>query len=164
MPHNITALIVKGNLNHNKAIEFDLIGKDLGFGLSLFHIDYCYSIYWQHKLMLTEQLDLKNIDSCDFPIEISIAVIVKYISYEIEPEFAIIQTDYFSGLGKQNANAFKNSINVDKSIRTINQALKYLGFIANKGLDEFDTIGLDKIRSQPDFLERYRQLVDEHNL
>ena len=37
MPHNITALILKGKYDKEIANTYDLPGKDLGFDLTLFH-------------------------------------------------------------------------------------------------------------------------------
>lgn len=43
MGHSITAIILKGSFDSKKAESFDLIGKELGFGLTLFHIDHYYA-------------------------------------------------------------------------------------------------------------------------
>lgn len=164
MGHSITAIILKGNFDNEKAKAFDLFPTFLDFGLSLFHIDYYYSACWQHKLKTFGQLDISNMDCVIFPSEIVISEIIKKISNSKDPEFAIILTDYFGGVGKQYANVFRNSNNVGKNITTINLALRYLGVLAKNGLDEFDTIGLDKIRSQPDYLEKYVELADEYGV
>ena len=50
MGHSITVIILKGNFDRLKAESFDLIGKELGFGLTLFHIDHYYASCWQYKL------------------------------------------------------------------------------------------------------------------
>lgn len=81
------------------------------------------------------------------------------MSFE-EAIFAIIQTDYFGGIGNQYACVFKGKINLDKSISRINDALRILGVRAKLPLDEFDTVGLSEYRSKPDYLGKYMGLAD----
>ncbi|MEK7723770.1 MAG: hypothetical protein AAB336_05435 [Acidobacteriota bacterium] len=167
MGHNITAIILSGDFDRDLAKEFGLIEKNLSFELTLFHIDGWYAAYWQHLLKTEGELGVKNICKDWFmiiPSEIALAEIMKRISKQSEPKFAIVITDYFGGIGFQWANVFRGSINADKQIETINQALRYLDVNAKAGLDEFDTVGLDKIRSQPGYLEKYRDLYDELGL
>jgi len=164
MGHSITAIVVKGEFDRAKADPFDLIGKDVGFGLTLFHIDHYYSACWQYSLKTQGNLETTNIDSLVFPTEPSIADIVKKITGNTQAQFAIIQTDYFGGIGNQYANVFIGAANADKRIKTINQALKYLGVVPKNGLDEFETTGLHKIREQPDFLEKYIDLAEQYGI
>lgn len=164
MGHSITAIILKGDFDKDKATHFDLRPISLDFGLILFHIDHYYSACWQHKLKTSGQLDLSTIDCITFPREIAISEIIKTISSLERPEYAIILTDYFGGTGNQYANVFINSDNADRNVTTINQALRHLGVPAKNGKDEFDTIGLDKIRSQPDYLETYVDLADDYGV
>ncbi|HEY0737835.1 MAG TPA: hypothetical protein VGD69_23150 [Herpetosiphonaceae bacterium] len=77
-----------------------------------------------------------------------------------EPVFAIILTDYFGGAGEQWAQVYRGSKVVNPQIRTINQALAQLGVVTSPGMDEFDTVGLGNYRSQPEYLEKYRDLAD----
>lgn len=167
MGHNITAIILSGNFDQDLAKEFGLIEKNLGYELNLFHIDGWYAAYWQHLLKTEGELEITNINQdwfLNIPSEMALAEIMKRISKQNEPKFAIIITDYFGGIGFQWANVFRGSTNSDRTIETINQALKYLGVNAKEGLDEFETIGLDKIRTQPEYLEKYRDLYDELEL
>lgn len=164
MGHQITALIIKGNFDKSKAEEYDLFGKDLGFDLSLFHVDQYYSAYWQYKLLKVGQLEIYNIKNLTFPSEIVLSEIVRKILNNEEPKYAIIQTEHFGGNGKQFANAFVGSINADKNISTINQALKYLGVQLENKKDEFEEIGLDKIRIQPEYLKKYIDLTEKHGV
>lgn len=164
MGHNITAIILKGEFDKALAKDFGLIEKNLGFGLNLFHIDGWYSAYWQHLLKTDGELEITNINKDWFmiiPSERALAKIMKRISKQNKPVFAIILTDYFGGVGFQWANVFCCSTNADRNIETINQALRYLGVKAKTGSDEFETIGLEKIRVQPEYLEKYRDLYDE---
>jgi hypothetical protein len=167
MGHNITAIILSGDFDKDLAKEFDLIEKSLGFGLTLFHIDGWYAACWQHLLKTEGELEIVNINKDWFmsiPSEIALAEIMKRISKSSQLKFAIIMTDYFGGMGFQWANVFSGSTNADRTVETINQALKYLGVNAKSELDEFDTVGLSKIRTQPEFLEKYRDLYEELGL
>lgn len=71
---------------------------------------------------------------------------------------ASISTDYFGGFGNQTAKVFVNNEKIldqndeiDWKLRPINSALKLLGVERKNGMDEFDTIGLGKYRSNNDF-------------
>jgi hypothetical protein len=164
MGHNITALILKGNYNEEVAAAYNLPGKDLGFNLTLFHVDHYFSAYWQFKFGLKEYLKTPPLDYIVFPTELALAELMKKVAATADIEFAIISTDYFGGMGQQFASVYKNETLVSESITTINQALEYLGVKRENGLDEFDTVGLEKIRSQPDMLDKYRQLCEKHDL
>ena len=69
-----------------------------------------------------------------------------------------ITTDYFGGAGTQTAIVYINNKkikgneykSVDRDL-SINTALKTIGVKAKSGMDEFDTIGLGKYRSNRDF-------------
>jgi len=71
---------------------------------------------------------------------------------------AKIETDYFGGWGVQSAKLFVNNKKVydesdeqDISLKPINTALKMMGVTAKSNMDEFDTIGLSRYRSNSDF-------------
>lgn len=164
MAHSITAIILKDNFDEEKAKKFDLFPVSLGFGLTMFHIDHYYSACWQHKLNTSGALELSNIDSVIFPNEIAIFEILKKITNSEKPAYAIILTNYFGSAGDQYANVFTGSENIDKSICTINQALRHLGVRSEFGQDEFDTVGLCKIRKQPKYLNKYVKLADEYGV
>ena len=160
MGHCITAIILKGCYEKAKAGEFDLVGVHLAPGLTLFHIDIYYTEYWQRRLGSKRFLETSfNGDAITFPSEYAIAEIMMAITGEPEPMFAIIQTDYFGGAGQQFAHVYRGGKNVDPAgIRTINQALNYLGVTAQSGKDEFDTAGLSQVRQQPDHLDKYADM------
>lgn len=164
MGHSITAIILEGEFDKNKAIELDLFPIQLEFGLSLFHINHYYSACWQYKLKTIGFLEISNIDCKIFPREKAISKIIKIISNLENPKFAIILTEYFGSLGNQYANVFTNSENADRNISTINQALRFLGVISKIGQDEFETLGLNKLRSQPEYLDKYIELADEYGV
>ncbi len=71
---------------------------------------------------------------------------------------AKIETDYFGGSGSQSARLFINNIRtydgndeLDYKLSPINDVLKLMGVNRKDGMDEFDTIGLSKYRSNRDF-------------
>lgn len=164
MGHNITALILKGKYDKEIAKNYDLVSKEIGFNLTLFHVDHYYSAYWQFKFGLKEYLKTPPTNYMIFPTELALAEIMKKISTNNDIEFAIISTDYFGGMGSQFASVYKNETLASESITTISKALEFLGVKREKGLDEFDTVGLGNIRSQPDILDKYRELCDKHDL
>lgn len=78
--------------------------------------------------------------------------------YGKDKTIAKIETDYFGGWGVQSAKLFINNKKVyDKSdeqyikIKPINDVLKLMGVSCGDKMDEFDTIGLGKYRSNSDF-------------
>lgn len=69
-----------------------------------------------------------------------------------------LTTDYFGGHGNQSAKVFINNKKVfnqndefDWKLKPINSALKMIGVNRIESMDEFDTIGLGKFRSNADF-------------
>ena len=165
MGHCITALILKGSYDVELAKEYDLIGKEIGFDLTLFHIDHYYAAYWQFKFGLNGELSKSgDTGTLIFPTDRALAKLVKRVSTAASVEFAIIATDYFAGTGTQFASIYNNEELVSKSITKINQVLRHLGVKSIDGKDEFDSVGLDRIRSQPEILEKYLTFCDENNL
>jgi hypothetical protein len=80
----------------------------------------------------------------------------------VDKTIAKVETDYFGGSGNQSAKLFVNNKKVldysdeyynEKGYMKspINEVLKSLGVIRKEGLDEFDTVGLGKYRSNYDF-------------
>jgi hypothetical protein len=164
MGHNITAIILKGSCDRSKAEEYGLFAKELPFNLTLFHIEHYQTACWQFELKTSGYLETSFKNISIFPTEIAIAEVVKSISTEENTHFAIIQTDYFGGMGNQFASVYRNNVNIDKNANTINKVLLHLGVTKNGELDEFDTIGLDKIRRQPDIFEKFVELADKYGV
>ena len=78
--------------------------------------------------------------------------------YGKDKTIAKIETDYFGGWGAQSAKLFINnkkvydgSDEIDIKIKPINDVLKLMGVSCGDKMDEFDTIGLGKYRSNADF-------------
>jgi hypothetical protein len=162
--HNITAIILKGDYDIKVAESFGLFGKELPFSLTLFHIDHYQTACWQHELKAVGQLETSITDKFIFPTQIAISEVVKNVSNDEKPLYAIIQTDYFGGIGNQYASVYQYKDNIDKNAKTINQVLIRLGVKKVGDLDEFDTVGLDKIRSQPDIFDKYVDLADDYGV
>lgn len=77
--------------------------------------------------------------------------------YGKDKTIAKISTDYFGGAGHQEAKLFINnkkeydgSSEFDWSANPINDVLKMIGVCRKNSMDEFDTIGLSKYRSNSD--------------
>ena len=70
--------------------------------------------------------------------------------------FALINTEYFGGIGEQYATVYENGKRtLDVTSDGINQALSMIGVTRADGNDEFDSIGLGKYRRFDDHFEKY---------
>jgi hypothetical protein len=161
MGHQITAILLKGDYDDTIAKEHDLFGHELAPGITLFFINHFYSACWQAILETEGHLDRNGVNYLLYPAEKSMARLMQKISGKRKPLYAIVATDYFGGHGQQYANVYKKDRLVTRKIKTINQALAYLGVIAKEGMDEFESSGLHQFRSNPGWLEKYEDLADE---
>lgn len=161
MPHNICSILLKGGFDQNLAQEYDLLGIRLGFQLTLFPIDVFFTTYWQHKLGCLGTLETNCPQISWYPNEMVIYELMKRITNRDLIQYGIILTDYFGGIGSQYANVFQNEKNLDLKLDTISKMLKQLGVQKGGFFDEFDAVGLGEIRSNPDYLEKYRGLCDD---
>ncbi len=67
-------------------------------------------------------------------------------------EFAIVETEYFGGVGAQWATVYRDGQRMMPPTEGgINQALEMIGVVPADGNDAFDTIGLGKYRSFEQF-------------
>lgn len=162
MGHHITAILLKGDYDISLAESFDLLGVRLDNTITMFFIDSYFSAYWQVKLGITGFLDRNYADY--LPSENVLVHLMEQISKQKDPIFALIETDYFGGIGKQYANVSTNKVLVDRNIKTINQALAYLEVKRRSKLEEFDTVGLGNYRSNPEYLEKYTDRANELDL
>ena len=158
MGHSINAIILKGEYDKAEADKYDLIGVALKFNLTMFFIDGFYAACWQKMLKIDGFLET-NYPSMEN--EKVLSELMKRISKRDDVEFAQILTDYFGGVGDQYANVYRGEKNVDLELDTISKALKYLGVAKGNHHDEFDALGLSKYRSNPNNLDKYRDLADE---
>ena len=70
-------------------------------------------------------------------------------------------TDYFGGVGDQYAQIYRGIEILDSKVVTINQALRKFGVKSSRRSDEFEMVGLHKIRHNPDYLEKYCDMADD---
>ena len=161
MGHSINAIILKGEYNKEKAEKYDLKGVKLNFNLTMFFIDGFFTACWQKKLKKEGLLESNCNEVAWYPREFVIYELMKRISRNEQVKFALIFTDYFGGIGKQYANLYIEDQNVDLSLNTINKVLKHLGVEKGSHQDEFETVGLDRHRINPEYLEKYKDLADE---
>jgi hypothetical protein len=160
MSHSICAIVMRGPFDATAAAMFDLAGIALGADLTLFHITHYHTACWQNTLGIEGDLEGVFPPSLILPRERVIAVLMERITGR-EPLFAVIATDYFGGVGQQWAQVYRGHAPADPSVTAINPALRMLGVKAKPGRDEFETVGLDRIRQAPDSLDRYVDLAEE---
>jgi len=157
MSHIIHAIVLKGPYNHQEADKYELTGVDLNFDLTLFFIDNDFIDYWEKKLAYSGYLE----SNCHLVNKRVIYDLMKRISLSDPIEYAVIVTAYVGGMGDQFANIYRNDQNADLSVKTINEALNYLGTDQGNHLDEFDAVGLGRFRSNPAYLDKYQKLLGE---
>lgn len=154
MAHIIDAIILKGPYFEEEARKYDLIGVPLDFDLTMFFIDEDFTAYWQSKLNTNGFLET----NCPYPNKMVIYELMKRICKSELIEYATISTAYVGGMGEQFANLYRKDQNVDLSINTISDALRFLGVKKGSHDDEFDAVGLGRYRSNPHFLNKYGKL------
>lgn len=162
--HSICALIVGEPFDERATREWDVVGLPVGQSLRLVHISHYYTGYMQARRGETATLDVPADFPGIFPREAVVASLAAALAGDrpigAAAPFAVVLTDYFGGVGDQWACAFVAGRRVE-AVRDINAALRAMGVQAAAGLDEFDTIGLARHRSTPDYLARYEDLCDE---
>lgn len=78
------------------------------------------------------------------------------------PDMAWVETDYFGGMGEQDAKAWVNRIphkEDDSKHMTINKALKAIGVEKADGMDEYDTINLGNYRSNQAVISEWEEVT-----
>ncbi len=153
MGHNITALITQNPIDEQKAQEYKLpfvYEKDF----CLIFLEALHTDYWCATIKKIRQIDLKDEPELELPI-LSDGKFTHFIANELNIKtFALIETDYFGGAGTQWACVYAESkLIMPYTEGGINQALKEIGVIKEKSLDEFDTINLSKYRDYEDALK-----------
>lgn len=161
MSHSICALVVAGQVDIESARTVGLRAALVNQGVSVFPIDHYFSAYWAAVRGNSAGLDVPDGLSVTFPTEAVLHDLVREVTGADRPRFAIVQTEYFGGMGDQWAAAFHGEERLTPDGASINQALGALGVRATDSLDEFDAIGLSEFRSNPDYLENYVALCDE---
>jgi len=161
MGHNISALVVKGDIQEQAVKDWDLIVEELPFEIKLAYVDHYYTACWQKLKNLDGYLPTSIQVPPVFPRDIVLLEIAKGLKQEENPVFAVIYTDYFGGAGDQYGQVYSGSEILDSNLVSVNQALKKLGVKASRKVDEFDTIGLSKYRHNPEYLDKYADMADE---
>ncbi|MFD6229375.1 hypothetical protein ACFWFZ_21255 [Streptomyces sp. NPDC060232] len=164
MSHTICALVVAGQVDTQWAGSLGLRATLTYEDISVFPIDHYFSAYWAATRGNDAQLDVPDgilAESVTFPSEAVLHDLVREVTGGHRPRFAIVQTEYFGGAGRQWAVAFDGEERLSPDGASINQALAALGVMATATADEFDVIGLGRFRSNPDHLAAYAALCDE---
>lgn len=161
MGHHISAVVLKGPFDADRAATFDLKPIPLTTDLTLFPLNAGYIDHWAEKLGVPGFVS-------DTPLLNSAVVHHMLRAIASEPLFAVIETDYFGGKGSQSAAVYRGEAEVmtptataigplENSLGPINRALQLLGVTASPGLDEFATIGLDRHRDFWNLFEAYNE-------
>ncbi|WP_433219511.1 hypothetical protein ACQP00_15435 [Dactylosporangium sp. CS-047395] len=161
MGHSITALLLRGPVDEDAAREWDVEVVPLAQGISLVHVTHYYAAVWQFRRRRSGDLDVPATVPPIFPTE---AVLLDLAAALAAGPFALIQTDYFGGVGDQWACLYDASGRRDPAVHTINDALRALGVRGAGSTDAFDEVGLGRHRHTPERLERYETLCDELGL
>jgi len=164
MGHSICALIVGEPFDDRAARQWGVVGLPVGERLRLVHISHYYTAYMQGRRGETAELDVPADFPDVFPREAVVASLAAALAADVPGKrtstFALVMADYFGGIGDQWACAYVEGRRVE-TVGDINAALRVLGVQAAEGLDEFDTVGLARHRSTPDYLDRYADFCDE---
>jgi hypothetical protein len=158
MGHHISAVLLSGPFDDQRAPSLDLRPIRLTPTLTLFPLDYRYVDFWSEKLGIAGFVSGRPLLNAKV-----IHHMVKCLA--LSPLFAVIETDYL-GVGSQAAAVYRGDVEimrpestaigpVEKSSAPINKALRQLGIVAHRGRDEFDSVGLGRHRDFCDLFEAY---------
>lgn len=164
MGHQICAMVVAGPTDRALAESLDLRALGTHGDLTVFPIDHYYSAYWAARRGSRDVLDVPDGLVATFPREAVLRDIAGEVTGHAEPRFAIVQTEYFGGVGEQWAVAFHGQRRLTGEQTSINAALAALGVTRSSTMDEFDTVELSAFRHNPEYLDRYVDLCAEHGL
>ncbi len=151
MAHFISALIAKLPIDSEQAELLDLPVFIKG-QFAIVGLDANHSDYWAAKLGIpADPLSGMAHDR---------TVTLEFVRRLAISRFALIETEYFGGIGEQFATVYDGGERVlDVREGGINAALRRIGVVACDGKDEFDTIGLGAHRSfQDEFVKYYEGL------
>ena len=145
MGHYITAIITKEQFDHTVADKYDLpIFKENGY--YIIALNESHSDFWAEKLSIVDDEDNEIILDCGT---------THYFCKTLDLNcYAVINTDYFGGIGAQKANVYRYGKRI-LNLVSINKALRNLGVIADRNKDEFDTLNLSKYRHFDECFEKY---------
>lgn len=162
MGHHLTAILIQVAADAAAAARFDLHPIALTPMLTMFLVDHYYTAYWQSVCGTQGYLDAPPISI--FPSERVVLTIVRALTQQEAPRFAIVMTDYFGGVGSQSAAVYTGERRTTGDDASINDALVALGVVRREGMDEFDTVQLGNHRRPSAHLEKYGALCDERGV
>jgi hypothetical protein len=148
MGHHLSAIITSSSIDVTTATSFDLpVFVENGF--TIIALDAEHSDYWQQQLGLMDHSTPEMILDC---------VVTHHFAQQIgATRYAIIETDYFGGVGDQMAVVYENQhMLMPPTHGGINAALRLLGVQRRGDVDEFDTIHLGRYRDFSAYFEKYR--------
>jgi hypothetical protein len=161
MGHALTALLTAHECDSSRVASWDLPSVALP-RLTLFHVTHYYSAYWQARRGYRGMLDVPSHFPAIFPRERVLVDLLADITQNEAPRFALIQTNYFGGIGEQWACFFEGTKRLSAPEASINGVLCEMGVLRGTAVDEFEAVELDRHRHTPDeFYERYVGLCDE---
>lgn len=138
MGHNICALISRKPIDENIINKFQLaVAFEDEFAIVILEIDSIF--YWSEKLNLSS-------DSLNEEIDWACELIFHFAKELKMSKYALIQTNYFAGIGTQSASLYENGTLTIEN-KSINDILKEIGVKATHLADEFDTLNLGEYRA-----------------
>ena len=154
MGHHISAVLLQGPFDEQRARSFGLRPIPLIPAITLFPLEAGYCDHWSERLGIAGSVSDRPLLN---------GRVVHHMMWEVgrEPLFAVIETDYFGGVGDQAAAVYRGDKEVMApavgAVGPINQALRHLGVQAAAGTDEFDAVGLGRFRDLHDLFHSYRR-------
>jgi hypothetical protein len=140
------ALVAALPVNLEAAAEFDLtVLERAGFAVVPLHS--AHSDAWTERLNLEPRVSQSAV-MLDLPVTRALA---RAIGCE---RYALLETDYFGGVGTQRAALFEDDAPILES-DSINAVLARLRVARAVDKDEFDTLELGALRSTEPFFEAY---------
>ncbi|MES2556318.1 MAG: hypothetical protein V4604_09225 [Bacteroidota bacterium] len=155
MGHHICAIIGK-----QESANIDIIKKyqlaaafENNYVIIILKMDSIF--YWSDQLNLSFDSESEDIDwACPL-----VFFFAQEIGFE---EYAIIQTNYFGGMGSQCASLYRNGNCILKEV-DINETLKALGVTVQTKTDEFEEINLDDYRASEYYYWTENNLAEDQD-
>lgn len=162
MAHNVCGIFVAAPLLAEVAAGYDLYPALRHQQVSFLPIDHYYAAYWAHRLGIHGLFPIDGDVPSVFPAQRVRLRLMRESTGLDAPDFAIVMTEYFGGVGGQWALPCIGG--EPQPVCSVNRALTMLGVVPEAGLDAFDTVGLGRYRHNPEYLETYAALCEEHDL
>lgn len=150
MGHHISAVLIHGPFDEQRALSFNLKPIRLIGGITLLPLEATYCDDCSERLGVAGFVSDRPLLNCWVVHHMLRAI-------ALESLFAVIETNYFGGNGDQAAAVYQGGREIMApavaTIGPINAALRHLGVQASAGLDEFDTVGLGRFRDFDEFFD-----------